>query len=944
MVDDFDPNAFLAQSAEPIAPAMAPVGGFATNDFDPDEFIADINEEKYGGLGQQAITAVEGAAQGVLGPIAPAIERGLGVDPEDIRGRQETNPITHGVSEGLALTAGMLTGTGEAALMAKAGIKAAEAVGLGAKAIESGRLIHKVGSAAVREAAEMAIYTSGTEISKLVIEDPEASAETAIANVGLAAALGGAGGALITGAISPLWKATAGPKVEGMLSGLKSHLDGGSSVLPDQVQSAITKLGIEPEAAMRGVLTGEAKAVERFGILKEVQNKEILDGIRKLETDASESVMKSLGIDPTDVEVYSEADAGRQMLSKFTKEYDTKYKPIAEAMERRNKQAAGISVGDDARLDAYAQMLEGGITKVGTDSPYYKLYDEYGQRMLAKDTIGGLDSLKTEINNRIKGLRVGGDFNIINALQDIKQSISAFQEKQIERSFQTAELAKVKDVVAQDAFSARLKKEGAKAAKEEGTEIASPILNDRAETNRKYAEFAQLSEELMSHAGLGKFHGAGSLTGKLEDAISPEDLLKKFSFKGDADFITFLQKNFPETFAEVQKNELKKVLKPAILNAKGEAPLNIKKLNDIVSKGMAGQKEYIESVIPREALERIQAAHTITTAIPNPKSSGTAGWLTKTMNKVPQSAMAMIGMMAGNNPIVGAVLGQTAQWMSRTVPDAVRLGYLKFLGSQNPVKAEGFKAMIDFINIAEKSTRNLKKASAAVFDAGSKVLVSHEMPAKKDLEKLDKAVEELQKNPNGVFANNDSELGYYMPEVQAGVAMASTRALQYLQTLRPSKEQPGPLNTKIPPTPGAQARYERALAIGQNPIVVLNNIKEGTLLETDLKDMGAMYPGLYKHLTTQLTDDMVKAQSEDKLIPYKTRMGLSLFLGQPLDTTMDPLSIQAAQAVFMGKQSESQQSGQTMGSPKRGTATLGKRNTSLQTPLQASENRHATRK
>jgi hypothetical protein len=42
-------------------------------------------------------------------------------------------------------------------------------------------------------------------------------------------------------------------------------------------------------------------------------------------------------------------------------------------------------------------------------------------------------------------------------------------------------------------------------------------------------------------------------------------------------------------------------------------------------------------------------------------------------------------------------------------------------------------------------------------------------------------------------------------------------------------------------------------------------------------------------------NSMVNHLSKDNTIPYKTRLGISLFMGQPLDSSMKPMSILASQ-------------------------------------------------
>lgn len=889
--------------------------------FDPDAFLEEARQEKYGTLPQIGLTALEGAGQGFAGPVSTLAEKGLsklgvpGIEDQDILERQKANPIAHGVGEAAGLGAGLMTGTGEAKVMTEAGNLAREAVGLG-KAAEGASYGYRVGSEAVQQAAEMAIMSGGSEVSKMLLHDPETSAESAIANVGMAAMLGAGGGAFISGAVSPLWKATAGPKVEGLLSALRNRIDGMSIALPEQIESSLNHLGVEATPEMRAALSGNPGALEKFNTLKEVQNKDVLNSISKLENDTSEAVMNKMGIHPSEVESYSENEAGHKLYETFKKEYDREYKPLAEAFERRNSEAANISTTDDARMSLYSQMLESGMDKVGTDSDFYKLYNKYGDRVLAKETIGGLDQLKTEINNSIK--RLGIDPNEANVLRDIKSMIGDFQEREIGKMAVASEKAGI---------------EGALTSGEE-------MVAERALTNQRYAEFAKMSDELMSHLNVGRFHGAGALAGKLADDITPEMLLKKFSFRNNADFIQFLGKNFPETLKEVQANELKKLLKPAILGAKGEAPLSIKKLSDIINKANAGSREYIDAVLPQGAKEAIESARMIQEAIPNPKSSGTAGWITKTMAKMPQSALAAVAMLTSHNPVFGYLTGEMAQLLQRSAPDAVNLAYLKFLGSNQSIKSEGFKAMVEFIHNTAKGQNLLSKATSAVFESGAKVLGKDILPAKADLDKLDKAVTKMQAAPNEFYKKQTSDVGHYLPEHQTGLTQVSGRALAYLASIKPHPFKAGPLDTPIEPSQAETARYNRALEIAQQPAIVMKHVKDGTIQITDIKDMGAMYPGLYKKMAEDLSIKMTHADADKDLIPYKTKIGLSLFLGQPLDGTMTPEAIQSAQAVFMPKPNEAPQGGQ----PKGNTDKLGKNVKNYQTPDQASEQRKMSRK
>jgi hypothetical protein len=193
-----------------------------------------------------------------------------------------------------------------------------------------------------------------------------------------------------------------------------------------------------------------------------------MKGLEALHNDASESVVKSLGINPEEIASRSTADAGNDTAKRVAKEIEDKYGPLAEAMEKRNAEAVNISLSDDARLNEYGKMIERGMTEVGTDSPLYKHYTDWGNRLLAKENVGGLDMLKTELNGEIQKAIRAGDVNTIHALKNIRNGFADFQENQIAKQ------------------AIGLEKNGVKGAGKMGEEL----INQRMETNRNYAEFA----------------------------------------------------------------------------------------------------------------------------------------------------------------------------------------------------------------------------------------------------------------------------------------------------------------------------------------------------------------------------------------------------------------------------------------------------------------------
>ena len=484
--------------------------------------------------------------------------------------------------------------------MAKAGEAASEAVGLA----NAGNITAKIGSEAVKQAAEMAVLQSGDEIGKLVLNDPEASAQSAIANIGLATAFGATGGALM-GTVSPLWKATVGNKLETVLGGIKDHLDGVSRLnLPEQIEQSINQLGISIAPEIRSALSGDVKAGQLFNELREVQHESVTQGLKKLETDVNNSVLNSIGVAPEEIANYSEAEGGRHAMNTFENEYKEKYQPIAKEFDDLTDKFKDAPISNVMKATLADKITQIAAEKgyLGAEMPQNKIIEFLLKRLPSMNTAEDFAKVNTQIRNM-----TSGDFSLTPVRRDMQTLLDEYHMNTLGQTI------------------------GKNA----------PDLMARFQAVRgDYSDLAKISNAMAGELGLGKFVGPKSLLDTLKAKRSPEQFLRGLSPKGNAEIISFLQQHFPQTLESVRDNELKQLLRPAVLGAKGESQINSKILNNAIGKGLAGQPERIKFALPEKSLKNIQAAKNIMEAIPGMKSSGTAGWQQKLMAHVPQSAMA----------------------------------------------------------------------------------------------------------------------------------------------------------------------------------------------------------------------------------------------------------------------------------------------------------------
>lgn len=883
-----------AQQPEIDAPEFIPA----------DDFISD--EEKYETTGQQLKTGAEGLAKGLIGSIpTEAIETGLlGVKPEDISAREKANPGISVGAQAVGMGAGLLTGIGEAGLALKAGSAAQKAI-TGAAALETLPMATRIGASALREATEMAIMTSDDEIAKMIWHKPETSADAAIANIGLATALGGAGGAFVTGAVSPLWKATVGPKVEGMLSTMTGKMGGKAddTAVESVSKDLFNQAGLDPSIApsVLAKIDGNKTAEEMFSTLSQRDTtkagKALQEEVKNLEGVVGDKITSTLGKDKAHVEGLDTAldkySRGQKVGDDLYKELEAEIKPISEAYDKVSEQFKASPI----RVENWAATTDE-LGRKALDEGWFKAPDD-----TAKNILDGVLSKLPKLENAndlklfITNLRTAHPFG----------SPGYRPAKLISESLQTAQERAIQDAV--------------------GEAMGPQAIAEYQALKSQYRGFMDKVDGLNEHLHVGRYHGPQSFLSNLKEmsVTNPEGILSRLSGATKADTLKVLQQ-FPGALDSVKQYQIDLLLKSA-KNAAGEIDARkfkrqFEKLSPQVRELVAGPGEQAQLKALTEIIEK--------TSDSTHNWSNTARTMDKLMSGVP-SPMLMLASMFGHAP--AAILSHLGGIGIKEGVDAGRLAMLKFLGSNQPVNPTAFKSMVQYMDAAVKGETRLNKSVDALFKGGTMTIIN---TSERQLKQLDKLVAKNQEdNGNGLtekLVNN--ETSYYLPDHQPALAATATKALDYLKTLKPMPKQLNTLDAEIPPTKAEEYRYRQALEIAQNPLVIMEKIKAGTIQTNDLQDLASMYPAMYKQMQQKIMDQVVNRKANDEPIPYATRMGISLFVGQPLDSTMSPESIQAAQPK---PKQDPQQQGNTAQGVKKNTGKLGKANKDYMTSSQAAE-------
>lgn len=752
-----------------------------------DSFLGGEEEGKKAAFGtttEQLKAGLEGAAQGVLGPLAPLAEQAAAKliynqSPEEtsknMLAREEVNPGTHAIGQAVGLGGSLLTGVGEAALVAKG----AEAAFGGIKAAS---LAGRLGTAAAKAALENVAIQTGDEISHMIMKDPKQSVETALTDVGLSGLIGGAlGGAgkLAGETLGKLGGGKAAQTIEDFKGRLDEHLNN-----PD------------PKSAIIEELSSHYDNVTRH----------------------ADEVYGASGLKAQEIQKLMPTELSEPMVTQSQNLVDK----LSKSLEKMEKDP-----------HSFPQRF---VSKFSNDVNRYN------------EVISNLDATPHDI---------------FNATQELKQSLQSY-----------AKIGKKLDITS-DAYD--FTKEAKGVAHElrqalEDSSVWGKAAERQKEINGAFSKFLPSLQEFEK-----KF------TIKIAD---PEN--GGFKLVIDPGKVSTFYDSLGKMKNDIKENQLANFLKQS------------EKYQDVIADTHANLG--LESPVEASSLNATMKA------LQEPTTGGKLADILvhKLGAEGPgQVAGAGIGGVIGSligHPVIGAYVGKEAlaPFINSTLA-AIAKPLVEAVN--NPA---GLKAAAAYGAAIARGQSLITKAAKAVMTPGREVLPKALMPTHKDREELNKYIEQLQSDPTPLTKLGDNT-GHYMPGHGPALTETAGTAIRYLSSIKPSTQKQAPLDSKPVVNPVAQAKYDNALNIAQQPLIVLDKMKKGTLNLNDLEAFTQMYPTLYSKLQNNLVDQMITSVSKDQSIPYSTRMSMSLFLGKPLDSTMTPQSISSVQALQGSASAQSQQ-------------------------------------
>lgn len=897
--------------------------------------------DKYSSTSEQIKAGIENvASSGTLG-LSTGLERVLDVKPEDIRGRAAAHEIAHPTLYGAEKLAGFVgsafvPGLGEANLVGDVGKGAAYLAGAG----------EGLAASAVRGAAQMgaetALMQGGDEVSKYFSQDPEQTAETAIANIGLSGLIGAGIGAPI-GSISPLWKATKESALGKSLSSVKdTALNGGMGGFATKLLSSlggvseenIAKYSADREAInatpeYRAIYDNYLPKVE--SVHNEFAEKKISEQEAKRQLNDASRVYKDQlvqqGYDLSQANKSAKmalSDALDETESKIKTKAINKAPEIASAVEKLHKQVIDMSKQSYALLDASDKAVPLGNFYNKADELIEKIRkspidDDHRAAKTLQDVV---DNMKESYGKKWQdGSTIKSIIQRFDANSEYNLGAGAFDKgmskfyKQLRYTLDDdlkEHIPEYRTFMRPVAEQTALLKEVSKYGSEESA--ANRINNLKNEIKYKYQ--MPLLRKLEAKTGSSfipeiEAHANSSLKQSILDALPEVKMSNKAAMALEAfknpETQQLLRKqieSLPEYAEHVNaQNELSQAISakdelggitPANLDTKLKAAmrgkLNVEKaISGLPSMEGKSLHDILENLKVKQSLEGGHTNGSKNVNLYGGLLGGAAGMLGgHVLGGIAGGAAMGSFMDKYGHSVVKKVLdfyldhhGDIPKIVGESNKNAVRLALAKMLDHGQEISTDSFKGMVHLISASIKGEKELSSAAKNVFSSNH----SDVKPLSKDeLNKVDKKIKELSENPSDLLKIG-GKIGHYLPDHSTVMAKTAASAVNYLNVGRPKSIKINPLDKPTPIDKAAQEKYNRSLEIAERPLTILNHVKKGTLQASDIQTLNAIYPGLQKKMVKDLSEQMILAVHDGKTIPYHQKVSLGLLMGQPLDST-----------------------------------------------------------
>jgi hypothetical protein len=275
--------------------------------------------------------------------------------------------------------------------------------------------------------------------------------------------------------------------------------------------------------------------------------------------------------------------------------------------------------------------------------------------------------------------------------------------------------------------------------------------------------------------------------------------------------------------------------------------------------------------------------------------------------------------------------------------------YSVFHGLRNP--AEMVRILSEVERFALKTTNAINKGASGIFKlpeglgstarAYGSVQYATSDEKRSTHDKIGPTVSELSSDPEKLIEKlheNTEALNEAAPKTSQAVQGSMIRAVQFLQQKLPGNNiTRKPLSPEYKPSDAELAKWYKYFSAVERPTQVLQQIAIGNLVPETMETLAVVYPKLLSEMQVAVTDKLTDAIAKKKLIPYRTKLSLSMFLGSDLVNSLDPKTMLAMQNTMATatQAKEEMERGQMNNASRKSLGTI-KSTSRYMTPMQKS--------
>lgn len=867
-----------------------------------------LNKAKYGTAGNAVVAGAESALGTATGGISRELENASGyTTPQDQANRAKYNPIASdvvGPAVGItgALLAPELEGMGaigEAANPVKAVSKLSGAVSEAAAPFAEGaarlvanpetspivnKIVSKAISTGAGSAVEGAAYGLGQAVNEDAMGNPEALGDKLMSHIGYNALMFGGMGAGLGGILGAYSGATE-KYVPGFLSSTdKAAVAAGdfkasikASDLPESEKNGIfASLGEQKETApeikgaaerlgapvMEGqtsassfVQRGEDALLNGAPTYEAIQRKALYKQGYDIANNAVESTV-------ADTSSMSAREAGEALKESLAQKIKNEADPINQIYDGIKEHYQAIPLSERSTPSISRNILKLDEVRISPSSPEAKLAQRVADEIPNLKTVEDVKQYKSILNRSISPTASSGEKRMVAILSD---KLTDLEENSIVRFAKN-----------------EMKTPQAK-------EKILGLLEQRETANAAYKVFRDKLEGLADALGKRRVYGAHDFLDFLENNVSAEKVADKLFTKKDSALLDQFAKNFPDEMQIMRKYQRGLIRDAALKTGEFNPKAVFNKLDGF-------SKEIKNHLFSPEELQKLEDARTYLRSFP--KSFNPSG--------------------TDHTSAFRAFFEHPTSALIANARDYGIAKFVKAAGRLDPDGAAKVAGLAQLERTAQKQSQSIATSAKAIFSVAGKAalpasavlaVTASKRDEHKDL--IDK-IDRLNANPSNFIDHLDERtrsLYSIAPKTAGAVQQTAIRATQFLSGKAPKEQQAGPMSRKLPPSQADLSKFNLYFQTVENPTDVLKHVAAGTLTPEHLETLSTVYPTLFSEMKStvmeHLMDHMAKPEFE---LPYKKRQALAMFLGQDLDGSLNPQSIQTNQMAMqtMGSQQAKQ--------------------------------------